>query len=108
MTLRSLRGQTHTTGKDALICGAGALIAAFTATAQGQDKIPALNTSYYAELGAGAEYDSNVTLDELDLTSNESDYGFTLDVSAGLKKPFTTSTDLSLSYDFSQTNYKEF
>ena len=108
MTSRSLRGQTHTTGKGALICGVGALIASLSATAQDQDKAGALNTSYYAELGAGAEYDSNVTLDELDLTSNESDYGITLDASAGLKKPFTASTSLSLSYDFSQTNYKEF
>lgn len=108
MTLRSLRGQTHTTGKGALISAASALIATLCAAAQDEDKTPALNTSYYAELGAGAEYDSNVTLDELDLTSNESDYGFTLDASVGLKKPFTTATDLSLSYDFSQTNYKEF
>lgn len=108
MTLRSLRGQAHITGKDALIYGAGALIAGLSATAQAQDKTPELNTSYYAELGAGAEYDSNVTVDELDITSNESDYGLTLDASLGLKKPFTEATELSLSYDFSQTNYKEF
>ena len=55
MTLRSLRGQTAITGKSALVWGASALVAAFTATAQGQDKTPKLNTSYYAELGAGAD-----------------------------------------------------
>jgi len=108
MALRSLHGQTHTLGKDALVCGVSTLIAALTPAALSQDKAPELSTSYYAELGAGAEYDSNVTVDELDITSNESDYGLTLDASLGLKKPFTEATALSLSYDFSQTNYKEF
>ncbi|MEP6390433.1 MAG: surface lipoprotein assembly modifier [Halioglobus sp.] len=108
MALRSLRGQTHISRNGVLTGAAGALIAAFAATVQGQDKTPELSTSYYAEIGAGAEYDSNVTVDELDITSNESDYGLTLDASIGLKKPLTNSTELSLSYDFSQTNYKEF
>jgi len=108
MALRSLHGQTRTLGKDALVCGVSTLIAALTPAALSQDKAPELSTSYYAELGAGAEYDSNVTVDELDITSNESDYGLTLDASLGLKKPFTEATALSLSYDFSQTNYKEF
>ncbi|MEP0203346.1 MAG: hypothetical protein ABJ084_03290 [Halioglobus sp.] len=86
----------------------GALFVVAATTAHSQSKKPDLKPSYYAELGAGVEYDSNVTLDELDLTSNQSDYGLTLDASAGLKKPLSSFTDISVSYDFSQTNYKEF
>ncbi|QFU77795.1 DUF560 domain-containing protein [Halioglobus maricola] len=74
--------------------------ASFTASASG--------TEFSAEVGLGAEYDSNVSVDELDATSNESDYAYTMDANLELDQQITETTDLSLNYNFSQTNYDRF
>lgn len=65
-------------------------------------------TQFSAELGIGAEYDSNVAVDELDASSNESDYALTLDGEIKLEQQLGKKTDLSLTYDFSQSNYDQF
>ena len=36
------------------------------------------DTSFNAELSVGGEYDSNVTIDEVDLNSSQSDYALTM------------------------------
>ncbi|MBT4521023.1 MAG: DUF560 domain-containing protein [Halieaceae bacterium] len=69
---------------------------------------PSRPISFSAEIGVGVEYDSNVGVEEVDLSSNQSDYALTLDAELGLKKPLSSTTDLSLSYDFSQSLYQEF
>ncbi|MEM1114741.1 MAG: hypothetical protein AAGI11_22700 [Pseudomonadota bacterium] len=63
---------------------------------------------YSAEIGVGGEYDSNVTVDEVDITSSQSDYALTLDGELRASQQFTDRTGGSLTYDFSQTNYQEF
>ncbi len=65
-------------------------------------------TEFSAEIGIGAEYDSNVSVDELDATSNESDHALILDGELKLDQRLGESTDLSLSYDFSMSNYDQF
>lgn len=65
-------------------------------------------TQFSAEVGIGAEYDSNVSVDELDATSNESDYALILDAELQLDQQVTENTDLSVTYDFSQSNYDQF
>ncbi|NQX87633.1 MAG: DUF560 domain-containing protein [Halioglobus sp.] len=63
---------------------------------------------YAAEVSIGGEYDSNVTLDEVDLTSSESDYALLLEAGFAAKKAFTEQFEMSGTYDLSQTFYKEF
>lgn len=64
--------------------------------------------SYYIELGAGGQYDSNVAVDELDLSSDESDYALLLEAGAGVTQPFSDAVEIDLWYDFSQSWYDEF
>lgn len=60
------------------------------------------------ELGAGAEYDSNVAVSEIDATSGESDYAATADLGIDAKLSPAKGTDLSINYDLSQSSYREF
>ena len=66
------------------------------------------STRFSAEVGIGAEYDSNVSVDELDTSSNESDYALLLDGELKLDQELGAGTNLSLTYDFSQSNYDRF
>lgn len=66
------------------------------------------STTFSAEVGVGVEYDSNVSIDELDATSNQSDYALIVDAQLNLEQQLGDTTDLSLTYDFSQSNYDQF
>ena len=63
---------------------------------------------YGAEVGIGAEYDSNVSVSEVDRSTNQGDYALTMDASLEAKKGLSDKLDVSASYDFSQTLYEEF
>jgi len=63
---------------------------------------------YTAEAGLGGEYDSNVTVDEVDLASSKGDYALVADAAFAGKKAITDDVELSGSYDFSQTWYRKF
>lgn len=65
-------------------------------------------TTYSAELGIGGEYDTNVTIDELDTSIRQGDYALNLDGKVSMRKYFTKDTDLRLGYDVSQTMFQEF
>jgi hypothetical protein len=65
-------------------------------------------TRWRAELGVGAEYDTNVTVDEVDVSSGQSDYAGILDFELGVKHTFSEKTQASLNYDISQSSYSEF
>ena len=67
-----------------------------------------ISTTYTAELAVGGEYDSNVTIDEVDLNSSQSDYGLTLEAKLGARTQLSKNTVLDLSYDYSQISYREF
>jgi hypothetical protein len=60
------------------------------------------------ELGLGAEYDSNVTVDEVDLSSGQGDYAQLLSLGVGVKQPLGQRSTFSLNYDINQSNYQEF
>ena len=57
---------------------------AWAAAVPGSMNAQAAGTEFSAEVGLGGEYDSNVSVDELDATSNESDYAYTVDADLGL------------------------
>ena len=61
-----------------------------------------------AELGIGVEYDSNISVEEVDRASNESDYALTLDASLEMRQDLSDTTELALNYDYSQNSYNEF
>ena len=63
---------------------------------------------FSAEVGAGVEYDSNISVEEVDRASSESDYALTLDANLEMKQDFSDTTELSLNYDYSQNTYNEF
>ena len=59
------------------------------------------------QLGTGLEYDDNVTTNEIDQTSSESDYAGVFDLAAAWRPYSEQDTDLDLSYDLSQIMYSE-
>jgi hypothetical protein len=61
-----------------------------------------------AELGIGVEYDSNISVEEVDRASSESDYAMTLDASLEMRQDLSDTTELALNYDYSQNSYNEF
>ena len=63
---------------------------------------------FSAELGIGVEYDSNISIEEIDRASSESDYALTLDASLEMRQDLSDTTELALNYDYSQNSYNEF
>ncbi|MEH6586010.1 MAG: hypothetical protein V7720_05595 [Halioglobus sp.] len=66
------------------------------------------STAFSAEVGLGGEYDSNVTIDELDAASSQSDYSLIMDAELQMDHQFNDTTDMTITYDFSQSNYDQF
>ena len=65
-------------------------------------------TRWSAEAGAGLEYDTNVSVDEVDLSSGQSDHARMLDLQLGVRQAFGEDTRLSVDYSISQSDYREF
>lgn len=85
------------------------LLCALASLGQAQEKPAKLPPAKFsAELGIGAEYDSNVSVDEVDLSSNQGDYALTLDAGLEASKQISEKVDVSATYDVSQNFYEEF
>ena len=65
-------------------------------------------TQWTAELAIGSEYDSNVALDVVDLSSSMSDYALTLNTKIAANSQLSSNSGMKLSYDYSQSTYSEF
>jgi hypothetical protein len=83
-----------------------ALFAADRVAGQGDGEAP--RTEWSLEAGLGFEYDTNVSVDEVDLSSGQSDYATTADLKLGLRHKLTGATQASLTYDVSSSDYREF
>lgn len=59
------------------------------------------------ELDGGAEYDSVVSLDELDLSSVDGDTAFLIDATAGYSQQLGETVELDLSYSYSIIDYQD-
>ena len=66
------------------------------------------SNSWSAELRAGGEYDTNVSVDELDASSERSDYAALLEGQVEFQREFGNGAEFSAGYDVSQTFYDEF
>ena len=60
------------------------------------------------EIGAGVEHDSNVSVDEIDQNTKESDSLVVLDLSVELESDLSENTSISVGYDLSQNWHSEF
>ena len=90
-------------------CFAAFLAGAFAVSGAAQDQTgKASPAEFSAEVGIGGEYDSNVSVEEVDATSGEGDYALNMDLGLEANKGLSQDIDLSATYDFSQTLYDEF
>lgn len=65
-------------------------------------------TSWSAEVGAGIEYDTNVTVDEVDISSGQSDYAGVLELDLGVKHAVTERVQASINYSVTNSDYQTF
>ncbi len=63
---------------------------------------------FFVELEGGAEYDSVVSLDELDLSSEESDTALRAEATLGYTQLFGKTVELDLSYSYNILDYQDF
>lgn len=63
---------------------------------------------FSAEVGMGAEYDSNVSVEEVDVSSNQGDYALTLNAGLEASKQVSSKVELAATYDINQNLYDEF
>jgi hypothetical protein len=82
------------------------LVSVEVAAAEGNESIAA--TEWSGGLGFGGEYDTNVSVDEVDLSSGESDYARILEFDIGVNHKFNAASKASLSYSMNQSVYSEF
>jgi len=81
-----------------------AVLAAGAVAQEGEQR----TREWHGEIGVGAEYDTNVSVDEVDVTSGEADSAWLVDFELGVNQPLGKHSDLNLNYDFSQATYEQF
>jgi hypothetical protein len=77
-------------------------LAALQAHAQAAPK-----SGFSLELDSGLEYNSVVSLNELDLSNNEGDTALLVDATAGYNRELTDSLELDLGYTYSVLDYRD-
>ncbi len=87
-----------------LSCLALALLAAGASAEESELR----QREWRGEIGVGAEYDTNVSVDEVDVSSGQGDSAWLVDLELGISQPLGERSDLKLSYDFSQATYERF
>lgn len=65
-------------------------------------------TRWGAEVAVGVEYDSNVSVEEVDRATNQGDYALTMDAGFEMQHDLSDSAGFGLTYDFSQSIYDKF
>jgi hypothetical protein len=106
--------RTHSRRHAGIISGLLAALLAADLAAQdsegeGASKQAANGSNHYsAELRVGGEYDSNVSVDEVDVASEQSDYALLLEGHVEYQRRFANDAQFSLGYDLSQSLYDEF
>ena len=63
------------------------------------------SSEFTVELGAGVQYDDNVTVDEIDQATNIGDFAALFDIGLDYEREFGQGTELTLGYDLSQRAY---
>lgn len=87
---------------------ASAIACATAAPLRAQESGEQVLTTWTVEAGAGFEYDTNVSVSEVDVSSGQSDYAVTADFQLGARHRFSERVQSNLTYDISQASYREF
>lgn len=87
-----------------LVLGFAFLAGAGAAQASESDE----TSPWSIEASAGIEYDDNLTVEELDVTSGKEDVAAVLDLSVAYSFPGMSDYDLEAGYDFYQSLYQDF
>lgn len=90
-----------------LVMASAAMVAAQPQFAQAQSTDDG-GISLKGEVQAGAEYDSNVSVDDLDTNTGLGDWSAVIDARASLNAKLSGHTDANLAYDFSQSLHEDF
>jgi hypothetical protein len=75
--------------------------------ALGQAEDDDRGASFFVEVEGGAEYDSVVSLDELDLSSEVGDTALLANLTVGYARPIGESTEVDLRYSYSVLDYRD-
>jgi len=67
-----------------------------------------LDSPFSVELSAGAEYDSNVSVGEIDNNTGADDFAAVIDLDLEFEKDVTENTEISAGYSFSQSLHDQF
>lgn len=90
------------------LCTALVGFASVSGHAQDSGSAERARMEWELELGIGAEYDSNVSVTEVDTSSGEGDRAGVLEAGVRGRRRIGEQSELTLNYDFSSTIYEEF
>jgi hypothetical protein len=88
----------------------GLILLAAVASAQAADPTKQEKTTspWSVEASAGLEYDDNLSVPELDVSSGQSDMAAVFDLSVGYKVPGLSDYEVEAGYDFYQSLYQDY
>lgn len=100
----------HTPPMAGLVCVTALLSSASIgpALAQPAGTEERLDSPFSIELSAGAEYDSNVSVNEIDVDTGADDFAAVFDADLGFSHDLGSDTELDLGYSFSQSLHEDF
>lgn len=81
--------------------------AAFAQEIEDDDK-PKNGPSFEVEIAAGAEYDDNISVGQIDVNTGQDDFAAVIDADFDVGVPLGVRTELDLGYGFSQSLHKDF
>ena len=84
-----------------------ALATTGVAHAQAQDATDDSEKRFSAELSAGLEYSSNISIDEIDVVSGSEDLAALLGIELGYELDITSKTSFDIDYSYSQSIHDE-
>lgn len=85
-----------------------ALVNASVAHAQPAGTEERLDSPFSAHVSIGAEYDSNISVNEVDTNTGADDFAAVIDADLDFETEIASDTELSLGYSFSQSLHNEF
>ncbi len=85
-----------------------ALGASTPAAAQPVGTEERLDSPFSVEISTGAEYDSNISVSQIDSNTGADDFAAVIDADLGFETELSENTELGLGYSFSQSLHSEF
>lgn len=80
----------------------------FSTVVQAAEELEERDSAFSFEISAGAQYDSNITVTEIDRTTGVDDVAALVSADVSFNQNINSDTELSLGYNFSQSLHDEF